>query len=44
MIAQLTVISGLSLRGLSVWMALAIISLPVPLSPVMSTVMLVDAT
>ena len=34
---QLTVTSGLSLRGLAWWMALARISLPVPLSPRRST-------
>ncbi len=41
---QLTDTKGASLRGERVWMALATSSLPVPLSPVTSTVELVGAT
>ena len=42
--AQLTVISGRSLRGLMLWMAAAISSFPVPVSPRMRTVVFVGAT
>src|SRR5512136_2668584 len=42
--AQLTVISGRSLRGLILWMAAAISSFPVPVSPRMRTVVFVGAT
>ena len=42
--AQLMATNGPSLRGLRWWMALATSSLPVPLSPVMSTVVSVSAT
>ena len=37
MAPQLTQMKGPSRRGLSAWMALASTSLPVPVSPVMST-------
>ena len=42
--AGLTATKGLSRRGLCRWIARAISSLPVPLSPVMSTVVDVRAT
>ena len=42
--AQLILISGLSLRLLAEWMARAISSLPVPVSPVISTEASVGAT
>jgi len=42
--AQLTLISGFSARGLYWWSRFATSSLPVPLSPVMSTVLRVGAT
>ena len=41
---QLTVTIGRSLRALRLWIARAISSLPVPVSPVMSTVVSVGAT
>ena len=44
MAAQLTFTNGPSARGLRRWMARAMSSLPVPLSPVMSTDALVGAT
>ena len=44
MAAQLTLTNGASLRGLRRWMARLTSSLPVPLSPVMSTLALVGAT
>src|SRR5512140_1325882 len=44
MAPQLTATSGFRLRVLAAWMALAITSLPTPLSPVISTVMSVGAT
>ena len=44
MAAQLTGTNGRSPRLLFAWMALATSSLPVPLSPVMSTVASVGAT
>ena len=42
--AQFTLMSGMSRCALRSWMARAISSLPVPVSPVMSTVLLVSAT
>ena len=42
--AQLTLMSGMSRCGLRLWIARAISSLPVPVSPVISTVLLVSAT
>jgi hypothetical protein len=42
--AQLTAMNGPAARALSSWRARAMISLPVPFSPVMSTVALVSAT
>ena len=42
--AQLTAIKGASLRRLLPWMARATTSLPVPLSPMISTVVSVGAT
>ena len=42
--AQLTLISGLAARRLWEWIARAISSLPVPVSPVISTVASVGAT
>ena len=42
--AQLTLMSGMSRWALRAWMARATSSLPVPVSPVMSTVLLVCAT
>ena len=42
--AQLTLMSGMSRWALRSWMARATSSLPVPVSPVMSTVLLVSAT
>ena len=44
MAAQLILMNGLSRRELPSWSAVAISSLPVPLSPVMSTVEGVSAT
>ena len=44
MAPQLTATKGASRRGERAWMARATSSLPVPLSPVMSTVELVGAT
>jgi hypothetical protein len=44
MAAQFTLISGMSRCALRSWMARATSSLPVPVSPVMSTVLLVSAT
>jgi hypothetical protein len=40
--AQLTATNGRCLRGLDWWMSVAVTSLPVPLSPVMSTVLSLD--
>ena len=42
--AQLTLMSGMSRCALRSWIARATSSLPVPVSPVMSTVLLVSAT
>ena len=42
--AQLTLMSGMSRCALRSWMARATSSLPVPVSPVISTVLLVSAT
>ena len=42
--AQWTATNGFSARGLRAWIALAATSLPVPLSPVISTVALLGAT
>ena len=44
MAAQLTLMSGMSRCALRSWMARAASSLPVPVSPVMSTVLLLCAT
>ena len=44
MAEQLTAIKGLSFRALLWWIALAINSFPVPVSPTISTVALVGAT
>jgi hypothetical protein len=44
MAAQLMATNGFSFRGLKLWMAWAISSLPVPLSPVISTLLPEPAT
>ena len=44
MAAQFTLMSGMSRCALRLWMARATSSLPVPVSPVMSTVLFVSAT
>ena len=44
MAAQFTLISGMSRCALRAWMARATSSLPVPVSPVIRTVLLVSAT